>query len=86
MNSLVKKRTVSIDGHKTSMALEEVFWTALKDIAHERSESLAHLVASIDAKRKSANRSSVLRVFVLEYYKVQFRRHAKFEQREIPVQ
>jgi predicted DNA-binding ribbon-helix-helix protein len=87
MKSLLKKRAVSIDGRKTSMTLEEAFWSALKDIAHERGESLAHLITSVDAKRKAANLSSVLRVFVLEYYIDQFAcQKAGFEQREISVQ
>jgi predicted DNA-binding ribbon-helix-helix protein len=59
----------------------------LKKIAHERGESLAHLITSIDAKRKSANLSSILRLFVLEYYMDQSaRQKAMFEQREISVQ
>jgi predicted DNA-binding ribbon-helix-helix protein len=36
MKSSIKKRAVSIDGRKTSISLEEAFWTALKEIAQER--------------------------------------------------
>jgi predicted DNA-binding ribbon-helix-helix protein len=87
MKSLVVKHSVNVDGHRTSISLEAAFWTALKDIAQERSETLQHLITSIDAKRKAANLSSVLRVFVLEFYKDQLvRQQAAFEQREIPVQ
>jgi predicted DNA-binding ribbon-helix-helix protein len=87
MKSLVVKHSVNVDGHKTSISLEEAFWTALKEIARERGETLQHLITSIDAKRKAANLSSVLRVFVLEFYKAQIaRRGAAFEQREISVQ
>jgi predicted DNA-binding ribbon-helix-helix protein len=79
--------SVAIDGKNTSISLEEAFWTALKDIAHERRESLQHLITSIDRDRQSANLSSVLRVFVLEFYKAQYaQRSAMFEQREISVQ
>jgi predicted DNA-binding ribbon-helix-helix protein len=60
--------SVAIGGRRTSVALEDIFWTALKEIAHERGETLQHLITSIDAKRKAANLSSILRVFVLEYY------------------
>jgi predicted DNA-binding ribbon-helix-helix protein len=77
MKSLVKKRAVSIDGRKTSISLEEAFWTALKGIAQERGETVPRLITSIDAKRKTANRSSVLRVFILEHYVAQStQRHA----------
>jgi predicted DNA-binding ribbon-helix-helix protein len=68
MKSSIKKRAVVIGGQKTSVSLEEVFWTSLKEIAQERGEGLQHLVTSINANRQSANLSSVLRVFVLEYY------------------
>ena len=79
--------SVAIDGKNTSISLEEAFWTALKGIAHERRESLQHLITSIDRDRQSANLSSVLRVFVLEFYKAQYaQRSAMFEQREISVQ
>jgi predicted DNA-binding ribbon-helix-helix protein len=87
MKSLVVKHSVNVDGHRTSISLEEAFWTALKKIAQERGETLQHLITSIDAKRKAANLSSILRVFVLEYYMDQFARHqATFKQREISVQ
>jgi predicted DNA-binding ribbon-helix-helix protein len=85
--SLVVKHSVKIDSHRTSISLEEGFWTALKEIAHERGETLQHLITSIDAGRQSGNLSSVLRVFILEYYRDQFvRAYATFEQREISVQ
>ena len=85
--SLVVKHSVNIDSHRTSISLEEGFWTALKEIAHERGETLQHLITSIDAGRQSGNLSSVLRVFILEYYRDQFvRAYATFEQREISVQ
>jgi predicted DNA-binding ribbon-helix-helix protein len=68
MKSLVVRHSVAIDGQKSSICLEDAFWTALKEIAHERHESVAHLINSINATRQSGNLSSVLRVFILEYY------------------
>jgi predicted DNA-binding ribbon-helix-helix protein len=68
-SSLVVKHTVLIGGYHTSISLEAAFWTALKEIAHERRETLRHLISSINADRQSANLSSVLRVFILEYYR-----------------
>jgi predicted DNA-binding ribbon-helix-helix protein len=44
-SSPVVKHSISIDGQQTSISLEEAFWTALKEIAHERGESLRHLTA-----------------------------------------
>jgi predicted DNA-binding ribbon-helix-helix protein len=81
MRSSPVKRSIVIDGHKTSVTLEDAFWSTLKDIAHERRETLSHLVTSINANRKFANLSSALRLFILEFYK---ERVAELEQQEIP--
>ena len=87
MKSLVIKRSIVIDGHKTSVSLEDAFWKSLREIAHERGSSLSHLVTGIDAGRQAANLSSAIRVFVLEFYKGQSaQRSQAFQQREIPVQ
>jgi predicted DNA-binding ribbon-helix-helix protein len=87
MKSLVVKRSMVIDGHKTSVSLEEAFWKSLREIAHERGETLSRLVSGIDANRKNANLSSALRVFILEFYKGRStERSQAFQQREIPVQ
>jgi predicted DNA-binding ribbon-helix-helix protein len=85
-SSLVAKRSVKIGGRMTSVALEDIFWTALKEIAHERRGTLQHLITSINADRQSCNLSSVLRVFILKFYKDELaRQRAMFEQREISV-
>ena len=47
MKSSISKRSVIIAGHKTSVSLEDVFWNALRDIAHGRGETLSQLIASI---------------------------------------
>jgi predicted DNA-binding ribbon-helix-helix protein len=83
MKSLVIKRSLVIDRHKTSVTLEDVFWNALKDIARERGETISRLVGSIDVNRQSANLSSAIRVYVLWYYMDQSaRRRAMFERRK----
>ena len=78
--SRIIKRSVEIDGHKTSVSLEDAFWSSLKVIAHERRESPAHLVTRINANRKFANLSSALRLFVLERHQEQL---ARFEQQPV---
>jgi predicted DNA-binding ribbon-helix-helix protein len=60
----IKKRSVVIAGHATSVSLEVEFWEALKAIAARRQVSLNALVASVDSARQG-NLSSALRVFVL---------------------
>lgn len=64
----IKKRSVVIAGHATSLSLEAEFWDALQEIARRRGISLNRLVASVDAERRG-NLSSSLRIFVLECYR-----------------
>jgi predicted DNA-binding ribbon-helix-helix protein len=61
----IKKRSVLIAGHATSLSLEAEFWSALQAIARRRGLSLNRLVASVDLAR-TGNLSSALRVFVLD--------------------
>lgn len=62
----VRKRSVAIAGHRTSVSLETPFWEALRDLAEARGRSVQALMAEIDAGRGRANLSSAVRVFVLE--------------------
>jgi len=68
------KRSVTIDGHRTSISLEDAFWAELSAIARARGLSLNALVAEIDHARgtsEAGNLSSALRLYVLEELKKQ---------------
>jgi predicted DNA-binding ribbon-helix-helix protein len=69
MKSPVVKRSIVIAGHKTSVSLEDAFWTGLKEIAGGRGMTLSELVASIDHERRHGNLSSGIRLFVLDHYR-----------------
>ena len=69
MKSPVIKRSIVIAGHKTSVSLEDAFWTSLKDIADDRNVTLSDLVSSIDTDRQHGNLSSAIRLFVLDHYR-----------------
>ena len=69
MGSPVLKRSVVIGGHKTSVSLEDEFWSGLKEIAAARNTTLSHLVATVERGRENGNLSSTLRLFVLEAYR-----------------
>ena len=60
----MKKRSITIHGHRTSVSLEEPFWTILRSFATQRGLSLASLVQMID-KERNGGLSSALRLFVL---------------------
>ncbi|MCX5516944.1 ribbon-helix-helix domain-containing protein [Kaistia defluvii] len=65
----MKKRSVSIAGHQTSISIEEPFWQALRGLASERGQSLAGLIAAIDGERPAqTNLSSAIRLAVLAWY------------------
>jgi predicted DNA-binding ribbon-helix-helix protein len=67
MKSTVVKRSITVDGHKTSVSLEEAFWSDLKEIAHRQGATVSKLVAKIDETRQYGNLSSAIRLFVLEH-------------------
>ena len=71
MKSPVVKRSIVIAGHKTSVSLEDAFWSGLKDIAGDRDITLSDLVATIDTDRRHGNLSSAIRLFVLDHYRLQ---------------
>jgi len=66
----VRKRSVSIRGHRTSYSLEPEFAAELEAMATRRGISVAALVAEIDAARPTgSNLSSAIRVYVLKAVK-----------------
>lgn len=69
MKSSVVKRSIVIDGHKTSVSLEDAFWSDLKNIARARHATLSELVAGIDQARQQSNLSSAIRVFILASFR-----------------
>jgi predicted DNA-binding ribbon-helix-helix protein len=66
MRSAITKRSVVIGGHKTSVSLEEPFWSAVREIAGAQEVSVSSLLREIDQSRRNSNLSSAIRVFVLE--------------------
>lgn len=72
----MKKHSISLSGHRTSVTLEEPFWQEIKAIAIEQEVSLAKLIQQIDAKRfdvrPAPNLSSAIRLYVLEYVKTHY--------------
>lgn len=69
MKSAIVKRSIVIGGHKTSVSLEDAFWTDLKEIAHAQQVTLSMLIAGIDETRQQNNLSSAIRLFVLEHFR-----------------
>ncbi len=65
----MRKRSVTLKGHRTSIALEAEFWAALDDFSETDGRSLASLIDRVDRDRLKQNPppglASALRVYVL---------------------
>ena len=62
---MLKKRSFSLAGHRTSVALEPEFWAVIDDAAKAQGKALAALVAQIDASREKRPLASALRLYAL---------------------
>jgi len=64
--SVLLKRSFTLAGHRTSVALEREFWDALATVAERTGRPLSALVAEIDAERTAERPlASALRVYAL---------------------
>jgi predicted DNA-binding ribbon-helix-helix protein len=59
------KRSVRVEGHRTSLSLEPQFWNALKELAKAKAMSVSSLIGEIDRRRGNDNLSSAIRIFIL---------------------
>jgi predicted DNA-binding ribbon-helix-helix protein len=66
MKSTIIKRSIIVDGHKTSICLEDAFWSSLKEIAQAQGATVSQTVTEIDKTRQYSNLSSAVRLFVLD--------------------
>jgi predicted DNA-binding ribbon-helix-helix protein len=67
MKSAVVKRSVIINGHKTSVSLEQPFWDVVREVAAAEHMTVSALLRKIDRERDHANLSSAVRVFVIDH-------------------
>ncbi|MCK1407138.1 ribbon-helix-helix domain-containing protein [Bradyrhizobium sp. 76] len=71
--SQVTKRSIAIRNHKTSVSLEDEFWTSLHQIALTEGTNLKGLITEIDSQRAHANLSCAIRLYVLDHYRLRAR-------------
>jgi predicted DNA-binding ribbon-helix-helix protein len=65
----LEKRSLTIAGHRTSIALEPEFWQALEAVARARGIGMPALIREIDDARADANLSSAVRVALLRWFR-----------------
>ncbi|WP_050927754.1 ribbon-helix-helix domain-containing protein [Aestuariivita boseongensis] len=64
------KRSLTLKGHRTSVSLEEPFWTAFRDIAEAQGKPINQLAAEIDAERGvDMGLASAIRLYVLAWFR-----------------
>ncbi len=63
----LKKRSFTLSGHRTSVALEQEFWAVIDRSAQAQGKALAALVAQIDASRGDRPLASALRLYALAH-------------------
>jgi predicted DNA-binding ribbon-helix-helix protein len=63
----LRKRSVLLSGHATSIALEPEFWTVIETMAKARDLSLAALIGHIDSERDGRPLASACRVAALAF-------------------
>ena len=63
----MKKHSVQLSGHATSICVEDIFWDTLCAIAHEKKMSVRQLLMQID-NAHAGNLSSAVRVFILKEF------------------
>lgn len=71
MKSTVLKRSIYINGKKTSVSLEDEFWDGLRDIANCNNTTTTSVVEQINRQRRTINLSSAIRTYVFSYFRKQ---------------
>lgn len=65
-----RKRSLTLQGHRTSVSLEDEFWQAFREIAAETGRPVNDLAAEIDAARGTeTGLATAIRLFVLAHYR-----------------
>ncbi|AEM40958.1 ribbon-helix-helix domain-containing protein [Ketogulonicigenium vulgare] len=70
------KHSVTLHGHRTSIAVEPPFWEAFRAIAAQREMALNALVAEVDDARGDIGLATAIRLFVLADLQAQLPRGA----------
>jgi len=62
-------RNIVVNGHRTSMRLEEAGWEAIDDICRHENISLNDLCTAIDQRRSNSSRTAAVRAFIITYFR-----------------
>jgi predicted DNA-binding ribbon-helix-helix protein len=65
----ITKRSIAVNGNRTSVSLEDEFWQGLREIAKKEGRAITELVEQINRETHNGNLSSAIRVFVLKRFR-----------------
>jgi len=68
-NLSLVSRNVTIDGHRTSLRMEQETWDALGEICLREGKSIHQICTMIEKQRRVSNRTSAVRAFIIGYYR-----------------
>jgi|TARA_B110000881_G_C18543715_1_gene499965 predicted DNA-binding ribbon-helix-helix protein len=60
---------VKVNGHDTSVFIEQEFWIELKNISKLQKKSISRIVSNVDKNKKTQNLSSAIRLYLLNHLK-----------------
>jgi len=69
MNSRLQSRNVTVDGHRTSLRLEQDVWAALEEICAREDMNVHEICTLIEQRRKGSSRTAAVRAFILGYFR-----------------
>jgi predicted DNA-binding ribbon-helix-helix protein len=70
MNSQFLRRNVTIDGRRTSLRLESAIWHGLEEICRRERIDFQQICNLIEQNRDRASRTSALRIFIVNYFRI----------------
>ena len=69
IKSRLQSRNVTVDGHRTSLRLEQDVWDALEEICSREGLNAHELCTHIELRRTGSSRTAAVRAFVLSYFR-----------------
>lgn len=69
MNSRLQSRNVTVDGHRTSLRLEQDVWEALEEICSREGMTVHEVCTLVEQRRTGSSRTAAVRAFILGYFR-----------------
>lgn len=84
MQGSLVSRNVTISGHRTSIRLEQATWNALDQICSIEGKTIHELCSLIEQFRHGSSRTSLVRAFIVTYFRVAANSAGKLEGGNVP--